>query len=228
MNNLAAEITRTLDEYQRRWKSPDTLLEAESVRRKLLNDIEILRNTLGHYGTLDRVKASQFRELISSKLEMMQRNSASPSDWWWETPTHPMMESLLATISLSLSGAIRPPARRLSFAWAIVKELLFLGIVVALLLAGRNNFETRVVAILVLIYTYIGLESGRLGFHLTGFELEMGYVVGRIARRMGIKWDDLEERAAAREGMVVNLDLRTLSLYTARVVAIVGLALSFL
>jgi hypothetical protein len=118
--------------------------------------------------------------------------------------------------------------RRLSFAWAIVKELLFLGIVVGLLLRGLSSFETRVVAILVLIYTYVGIEGGRLGFHLTGFELEMGYVVGRIARRVGIKWDDLKERAAVNEGMVVNFDLRTLSLHTARLFAIVGLALSFL
>ena len=195
MNNLATEITRTLDEYQREWESPDTKFAAESVRRKLLNEIELLRSMLVRE-TLDRAKASELRRLIHAKLGIMRRDTASPSGWWWETPTHPLMESLLASLGVTLAEAIRPPAwrRHLSLAWAIGKELLFLGIVVGLLLAAQNNFERRIVAVLVLIYTYIGLEAGRLGYHLTGFELEMGYVVGRIARRMKINWDDLEER----------------------------------
>ena|SRR2546425_1355443 len=226
MDNLAAEITRTLDEYRHEWESRDTKFEAESVRRKLLDEIEILRSTLRHEGTLDNVKALEFRRLIYHKLAM-KRDSTPPSDWWW-TPTHPLMERLLIKISLTLNEAIRPPAwrRHVSFAWAIVKELLFLGIVVALLLAGQNNFERRVVAILVLIYTFIGLESGRVGFHLTGFELDMDYVVGRIARRMRIKWDDTEESDAVREGLR-EFHLRILSLHIARVIALVGLGLSF-
>jgi hypothetical protein len=221
MHNVAAEITRTLDEYQYEWESPDTKFEAELVRRELLSGIEILRLTNG------QVEASEFRRLIHHKLA--QRNSAPPCDWWWKTPTHPMMEPLLASINLTLYEASRSSAwrRRVSLAWAIVKELLFLGIVAGLLLTARNAFETRVVAILVWIYTYIGLEAGRLGYHLTGCELEIGYVLVRIARRMKIEWDNLEEIDQVNEGRIF-FSIRTLSLCTARVFAIVGLVMSFL
>ena len=185
MENPAAEITRTLDEYQHDWESPDTRFEAEDVRRELLNGIEVVRLT--HR----LVDTPEFRRLIYYKLA--QRDTVSPFDRWWRTPTHPLMESLLTRINLSLSEACRPPVwrRRVSAAWAILRELLFLGIVVGLLLAGQTNFERRIVSILILIYTYLGLEAGRLSFHLTGFEFAMGDVVGRMAptiRSSGTIW----------------------------------------
>jgi hypothetical protein len=227
MDNLAIEISRILDEYQRQWESTDTNFESESLRKELLNEIAILRSTLVREGALDAAKAVEFRRLIYHKLAM-KRDSDLPSDWW-RTPPHALMERLLTKISLSINEAIRPAAwrRYLSFTWAIVKELLFLGIVIGLLLASQNQFERRVVSILALVYTYVGLECGRLGFHLTGFELEINYVVGRIARRMGIAWDDTTESDAVREGLR-GFHLRMLSLYVGRVVALIGLVLSFL
>jgi hypothetical protein len=49
-----------------------------------------------------------------------------------------------------------------------------LGIVVAILLSGHGAFETRVVALLILIYNGIQLQIGSLGLTLSNNQVFMG------------------------------------------------------
>jgi hypothetical protein len=220
MDDVAERIANALDGYQRDWESRcDT---DESVRNEVLTGIATLRATYQH------VALSEFRQLLRHK--MAQGDSVSPfEDWWWGEPTNPLMMTMFRELNVHVENALRRPAwkRKLALSWSVAKELIFLSIVVALILTSNNRFERRVVSLIVLIYTYIGLEAGRLGFALTGFELSMGYVIGRIARQMRIKWDDLQERDAVNEGMPMTFALPTLALYIARFLGLLGLAFSF-
>jgi hypothetical protein len=86
-------------------------------------------------------------------------------------------------------------------AWHVVKELLVLGILVAILLSGHSAFETRVVALLVLIYNGIQLQIGRLGLTLSNNQVLMGDDLRNMGRSMKLKMPVMDLEASEQFGM---------------------------
>jgi hypothetical protein len=110
--------------------------------------------------------------------------------------------SLLREIAGILRKAVSPWWRlTATVTWHVVKELLYLGILVALLLSSRSNFETRVIALLVLIYNSISSEAGSLGLALNGIQVLMGDELKNVARSMKLKASVMDFKTSEQFGM---------------------------
>jgi hypothetical protein len=108
--------------------------------------------------------------------------------------------------------------------WHVAKQLLYLGIVVALLLSSQSHLETRVIALLILIYNHVTLAAGSLGLALDGIQVQVSNELKRVARSMKLRapvWD-LKTEEEFRLGAWLN-SLSGLSAYVGSLIAVVAL-----
>jgi hypothetical protein len=177
--------------------------------RDLLFEIQGLRQAWRRYefngGAFDRdYKRSKYAEAwqqVRNKLAM-RIERVSQDDYWWTPPQHQETVGLLWEIAGILRKAVSPWWRlTATVTWHVVKELLYLGILVALLLSSRSNFETRVIALLVLIYNSISSEAGSLGLALNGIQVLMGDELKNVARSMKLKASVMDFKTSEQFGM---------------------------
>lgn len=153
--------------------------------------------------------------------------AVSEADYWWTPARHQETVTLLWEVAGALRKAASPWWRHAAtVAWHVAKELLLLGILVGILLSSRGAFETRVVALLILIYSSIRLEVGGLTFALSN-QVLMGVELRNLARSMKLKTlvDGLQ--ADERLGMGILLShISALSGYLGCLIAIAALVYS--
>lgn len=138
---------------------------------------------------------------VQNKLAM-RIETVSEVDYWWTPPQHRETVNLLWEIAGTLRKAASPWWRlTATVTWHVIKELLYLGILVALLLSSRSNFETRVIALLVLIYNSITLEAGSLGLALNSIQVLMGDELKNVARSMKLKTPVMDFKTSERFGV---------------------------
>jgi hypothetical protein len=167
MNTVNDSVQKLFTEYENKARDKQKLFsEFEDQDRDkrcndILSEIRTLRHAWDELGwnweehdlgrDLERSYYRKAWEQIQNKLAMRIERT-SEDDYWWRPPQYQETINLLWEITGTLRRAASPRWRQSSaVAWHVFKELLYLGIVAALLLSSRNNFETRVIALLVLI-----------------------------------------------------------------------------
>src|SRR5712692_438045 len=184
MNTVNDKVQKLFAKYedQARNQQPSKLLDVKKYQGDFLSEIRSLRQAWGGWEWDDHdlergLKQSIYIEMwekVQNKLAM-RMETVSDAGYWWTPPQHQETVNLLWEIAGTLREAASPWWRHTAtVVWHIIRELLYLGILVALLLSGRSNFETRVIALLILIYNNVKATTGSLGLGINSIQLRVG------------------------------------------------------
>ena len=234
------EVVKVLDEREKKIAAaPPDEYTSPKYKAELLDEIERLRVAVPHIwvpqGHVDKYMRDdiretilRFRDNIDTKIAM-KVETINSNDFWWTPTLHLETETLLWEIRGVLNKATLINWKMTkALIWAVIKALLYLGIVVGLLFVSQNHFETRVIAILVLIYNSVRYEGGMLGLNIMGFEIDTLDELGQISRALKMKVPtNLTRNDTYGMGMTL-IHVRCLGLLVADVIAFIGLISSFL
>lgn len=151
-------------------------------------------------GPIGEEQAEALKEQIANKLAVG-AIVAGEEDWWWTAPS-PTAERLLQNVHRVLERATPRKGvwrRRLGYAWVVVEEFIYLGIVVGVFSVAATKFETATFAVLVLIYNRTR-EMGSGGATIyQSLWAGLSQIYGAIGRRLKLKISVRSEIDALRD-----------------------------
>jgi len=220
MNSANDRIQQLFAKYEAKIQSELDTSSNTAEFRDLLSEVHSLRQAWDNLGVTwsdDTDRHSEVSryvkawEQVQTKLAV-KADAVNESNYWQTRPLHKETETLLLEIAVALRQAISKPLwrgfskRQISqILFHTFKEILSLGIAAALLLSSHNNFETRVIALLILIYNAVLLETGTLANGLNGSQLLVREQLGRLARSLKLNAPVVDFDTSEKVGMTYLL-----------------------
>jgi hypothetical protein len=160
--DLKPEIKKILDKHESSFNlKPPSLPndEFEKGRKAREQDFYLMTVHLTEvYDSIDEDAIEELRRNIADKLALDSLQRVSRSEWWWSPPSD-SVASTLREVQRALEKTEKKKTsdslRKFRWIWWVLRELIYLAIVVSLFTAANSKFETVVVAALVLIYTSV-------------------------------------------------------------------------
>ncbi len=206
----------------------DDYIKTDEIKENLLDEIQAIQHRVWP-SILDDDSMESLRELrqrIDSKIAL-KREKTRENDFWWTPPAFETTERLLADILKVVDKELAPPPKKLvlPYVWQVVKDLLYLAVIVGLLLSAHSQFELRILAILILIYsnlTYSIIYAVQTTMAVAkGLDAELGRI-GRALRLMWLKPQDVDSR---KDDIITAI--HTVSIAIGMLCATVGVIASF-
>lgn len=203
-------------------------IKTDETKEKLLDEIQSIKRYVWASITDDDSLEStrELRQRIDSKLAV-RLEKAGENDFWWIPPAFQTTEQLLADILKVVDKELVQPPKTvvLPYAWRVVKDLIYLAVIAVLLLSAHSQFELRVLAILILIYSNVVYALMYAAQITTGMAKALDAELGRIGRALRLMWLKPQD-ADTRKDDIITL-IHTVSISIGTLCALVGLFASF-
>jgi hypothetical protein len=181
MDDLKAKILAVLDQNQKNFRpSPkDDERGPEFERLRDLLDEIALNSFPGNY-------ASNVDEAIANKIAITETQGRRilSDDWWWTPSSSWRLTSVLRELRIVTQKARGAGGwrwlRGIEYAWTVVRQLIYLGIVLGLFFVASCVFENLVFAALVLIYNSVVSVGSILGLFVEAPDLLQTSCCGRV------------------------------------------------
>lgn len=206
----------------------DDYIKTDEIKEKLLNEIQAIRHYLSPSILDDDSMGStrEFRQRIDSKLALKQEK-ARENDFWWTPPAFETTERLLADILKVVDKELAQPPKKLvlPYVWQVVKDLIYLAVIVGLLLSAHSQFELRVLAVLILIHSTVSYSIIYAVQATSALAKGLDGELGRIGRALRLTWLKPQD-ADPRKDDIKTL-IHTVSIGIGTLCATVGIFASF-
>jgi hypothetical protein len=230
LRDVGEEIDKLCETYRLKVEmgKQDDYIKSDEIKESLLDEIQAIRHRVAPSIIDDESLEStrEFRQQIDSKLAL-KREKARENDFWWTPPAFQTTEQLLADILKVVDKELAQPSKKvvLPYVWQVVKDLIYLAVIAALLLSAHSQFELRVLAILILIYSNVVYALMFAANASTVMAKALDGDLGRIGRALGLTWLKPQD-ADTRKDDIIRL-IHTVSISIGTLCAMVVLIASF-
>jgi hypothetical protein len=161
VTDLAAEIKKILDKHESHFRlKPLSFPNDEFEKDRLEREREFHLMTTFLTASVDDDDIEELKQNIANKLALNSLQRIGRYDWWW-SPASDLVASTLREVQRTLEKATKKKIgdrlHKFRWMWWVLRELIYLAIVVSLFSVASSKFETVVVAALVLIYSRVAL-----------------------------------------------------------------------
>ncbi|MGA7640082.1 MAG: hypothetical protein WCB00_24330 [Candidatus Acidiferrales bacterium] len=166
MTDFKPEIRKILDKHRDRFvlkplSFPNERMEQARLERE--RDFDLMTHFLTR--SMDEDDVEEFKQNIADKLAYDSLPRIG-DNWWW-TPPSDLVASTLRDVKRTLERSTEKKARnwfrKVRWMWWVLRELIYLGIVLSLFSVASSRFETVTVAALVLIYSQVAFVGSAIG-----------------------------------------------------------------
>jgi hypothetical protein len=162
---------------------------------------------VGDEETIEGDRIEELKEQIHNKLAMG-TNTAGEFDWWWNEASG-RSEAVLRDVLRALDKASPEKGawfRYVSYAWKVVRELVYLAIVLGVFSVANSRFETVVIGMLILIYNAIIGARTVEGFSFIHLNAAVRQMYGEIGRSLRLKVSVSPEKKAKQQETELAID----------------------
>ncbi len=209
-------------------RKQDDYIKTYEIKEKLLDEIQAIRHRVGP-SILDNEwlgSLRELRQLIDSKIAL-KREKADENDFWWTPPAFETTERLLADILKVVDKELAQTAKKLvlPYVWQVAKDLIYLAVIVGLLLSAHSQFELRVMAVLILIYSSVSYSIIYAVQATTALAKGLDGDLGRIGRALRVIWLKPQDTESRKDD--IKTLIHTISIWVGTLCATVGVLASF-
>jgi len=207
---------------------PDDYIKTDEIKENLLDEIQAIqhrvRPSILDDDSMEAMR--EFRQRIDSKLALKQEK-ARENDFWWTPPAFETTERLLVDVLKVVDKELVPPPKRsvVPYVWQVVKDLIYLAVIVCLLLSAHSQFELRILAILILIYSNLTYSMISAALTTTSVVKALDGELGRIGRALRLMWLKPQDTDSRKDDILTVI--HTVSIGLGSLCGTVGLMASF-
>jgi hypothetical protein len=203
-------------------------IKTDDIKEKLLDEIQAIqrraRPSILDDDSLESLR--EFRQRIDSKLALKQEK-AGEKDFWWTPPGFETTERLLVDVLKVVDKELTQPPKRvvMPYVWQVVKDLVYLAVIVSLLLSAHSQFELRVLAILMLIYSNLTYSMISVAHTTTAVVKALDGELGRIGRALRLMWLKPQDTDSRKDEIIMVI--HTVAIGLGSLCGTIGLVASF-
>ncbi|SRR6266478_3745286 len=224
------EINKLCEKYRLKVASGNLhdYIKSDENKESLLDEIQAIQHRVWP-SILDDDSMESLRELrqrIDSKLALKQEK-VRENDFWWAPPAFQTTEQLLTDILKVVDKELAQPPKRpvLPYVWHVVKDLIYLAVIVGLLLSAHSQFELRILAILILIYSNLAYSIIYAVQTTMAVAKGLDAELGRIGRALRLMWLKPQDADSRKDDIITAI--HTVSIAIGMLCATVGVIASF-
>jgi hypothetical protein len=194
MTDLKSEIEKILERHKRDFQlDPISSHESDDKNRERIGrqrDFDLMTHNIT--ASIEEEDVEDLIQHIEDKLAYDSLQTIGRYDWWW-TPPSVAVTGTLRDVRRALNAAtkkkktVKDRFRKFRWVWWVLRELIYLAIVIGLFSVSTSKFEAVVMAALVLIYSRVAMLGVGLGAIVTYLGHTVEVIYWEFGRRLRLK-----------------------------------------
>jgi hypothetical protein len=194
MADFKPEIKKILDKHREQLPSEPSRIHGEVFDKDIeewQREFDLMNRYLIDFrDSIDEDNVEELKQDIANKLAISSLDRVGQKEWWWK-PANGLvtdtLEEVQRTLEKMTAGNARKWPRKLQLARKVLAELIYLAIVVGLFFVASSDFETVVLAALVLIYNSLVFVTAGVGMGVVYLTHNLEAVYGELGRTLRLK-----------------------------------------